>query len=88
MGVKYADLLRMEKEKREFNAAIGARIRERRLELDMSPKKMAKVLGYYHVNSVYKLERGTVQITPWHLHRLSLLLKTNPVALMTGRVPG
>lgn len=81
---KYLELLAMEEEKREFNARIGQRIRARRIETGTPVKRMAEVLGYYHINSVYKMERGGVQIAPWHLHKLSILMKTNPLWLMAG----
>lgn len=76
-----------EKERTEFNRLVGARVRAVRLHTNTSPKAMARALGYGHVNSVYQLERGNTNYTPWHLSVVAGMLGVTLDYLLSGPMP-
>ncbi len=62
---------------------IGQRIRERRIELNMTQEELAKRMGYTSKSTVCKVETDTKEnITTDRLERFAVVLKTNISYLM------
>ena len=61
---------------------IGDRIRNKRLELGMTQKELAKKLGYKTKGSVTKIESGYQNLTQPKIVAMAKALETTPAYLM------
>jgi transcriptional regulator with XRE-family HTH domain len=72
---------------REAIRMIGDRIRERRIELNMTQEELAKKLGYKSRASINKIELGQTDITQSRIVEFARALDTTPAYLMGWEKP-
>lgn len=69
-----------------LSVAFGARVRARRLELDLSQERLADACGL-HWSFVGQVERGQRNITLYNVVRLAVGLQMDPGDLVRGLTP-
>ena len=61
---------------------MGQRIKQRRLELDLTQEELAKAAGYTSRSSINKIELGKVDLTQSKLTAIAKALSVSPIELM------
>lgn len=67
---------------RYLRRVIGQRIRQRRIDRQLSQAQLAEVLGYQQA-WVSKVETGSIRLTPSQLRTLCLVLNVSADALLS-----
>lgn len=67
------------------NELIGYRIKERRLELGMTQKELAKLVGYTSHTTVAKVERGLVDLSQSKIAAFTDALQVDADYLVWGK---
>ena len=68
---------------RDADRHIGARLRERRLELGLTQQRLADLVGVSY-QQVHKYETGANRITAGRLHELARALGVEPGSIFEG----
>ncbi len=63
---------------------LGEKIKQRRLELNMTQQELADKIGYETRGAVNKIEKGLVDVTQTKMYLIAEALKTSPAWLMEG----
>jgi len=66
---------------------INAKIKELRIELDMSQGTLARMVGYTSRSSINKIEKGIADVPLKKVPRFAAALGTSPIALMGWYCP-
>ena len=69
-------------DKNKFLAELGNRIKERRIEMDMSQEQLAQKVGYKSRSSINKIELGKSDISQTMIKMIATALNTTPAYIM------
>ena len=61
---------------------IGENIKARRIELEISQRQLAEMMGYSNHSTIARIEAGSVDIPQSKIVQFANVLKTTPTALM------
>ena len=76
----------MPRERKDINIEVGARVKEKRLALNLTRDKLAELSGYT-ANFIQEVERGRSGLSSESIRALSVALQVSADTLLFGEAP-